>query len=91
MILLFPGLVEGINTPEGREAFRPQAHMFYSRRVLDVRDGVDKWDEMDGKSRRMDDEGNYLDEEARGEEEKTAEEKDGAHENKRQKTEKGEQ
>jgi hypothetical protein len=66
MILLFPTLVQGINTKEGREAFKAECHMFYSRRVVDLRDGAPKWDELNEKSRRMDDEGNFLE----GEEEK---------------------
>lgn len=88
MILLFPTLVEGINTEEGREAFKVQAHMFYSRRVVEVRDGVAKWDGLDGKSRRMDDEGRFLDGEGIEGEGKEEEEK-GEPESKRQKIEAG--
>lgn len=43
MILLFPTLIEGINTPAGRAAFRAQCHMFYPQRVVDVRDGLPKF------------------------------------------------
>jgi hypothetical protein len=59
MILLFPTLLEDINTKRGREAFKPQCHMFYSQRVVDIKDGVAKWSGMDDKkdSKRLDDEG----------------------------------
>ena len=83
MILLFPTLIEGINSPEGRRAFRPESHMFYSRRVVDIKDGVPKWDEINDQSRRMDEEGNIIDDDE-GEERKGRE-----HENKRQMVEGG--
>lgn len=79
MILLFPTLIEGINSKEGRDAFKPEAHMFYSRRVVDIKDGVPKWDGINGESRRMDEDGNIIEEEH----EKESEE----HEQKRQKME----
>ena len=43
MILLYPTLLEGINTKEGREAFKVQSHMFYPQRVVDVKDGMPKF------------------------------------------------
>lgn len=64
MILLFPTLIEGINTPEGREAFRAQCHMFYEQRVVDVRDGLPKFKGMADESPRVDEE---TGEEMRGE------------------------
>ncbi len=76
MILLFPTLIEGINTPEGKEAFKASCHMFYGRRVVDIRDGLPKWEGLDDKSRRLDEDGNV---EAEGEERE--------HGNKRQKVE----
>ena len=61
MILLFPTLIEGINTPEGREAFKPTCHMFYPQRVTSFpNDGVIKWAGLDNKSDLLDDDGNVL-------------------------------
>ena len=57
MILLFPTLIDGINTPEGRKAFKPACHMFYPQRVCDVKDGLDKWAGMDFMSDRINDDG----------------------------------
>jgi hypothetical protein len=81
MILLFPTLIEGINGPEAREAFKPTCHMFYSRRVVDIKDGIPKWDELNDESKRMDDDGNIL------EDEKEYEPVVKWHESKRQKVE----
>jgi hypothetical protein len=62
MILLFPTLLEDIATKRGREAFKPHSHMFYPQRVVDIKDGVDKWSGMDDKkgSKRLDDEGEEM-------------------------------
>jgi hypothetical protein len=76
MILLFPTLLEDINTKRGREAFKPQCHMFYPQRVVDLKDGVDKWSGLDnGKdSTKLDDEGEEMKDEngdvVKGEKEK---------------------
>ncbi len=43
MILLFPTLIEGINTDEGRQAFKAQCHMFYPQRVVDIKDRLPKF------------------------------------------------
>lgn len=88
MILLFPGLIEGINTPEGRQAFEAECHMFYGRRVVDVKDGKDKWEGLAGDSRRMDQEGIVIEEED-GEGEGDGEREGRARGNKRQKIESG--
>lgn len=56
MVLLFPTLVEGIETQEGRGAFKAGCHIFYGERVVDVRDGLRKWEGMDGGSRVLDEE-----------------------------------
>jgi len=56
MILLFPTLIEGINTKEGREAFQAQCHMFYSQRVVDIKDGLPKWKGMSDDSPLLDEE-----------------------------------
>lgn len=56
MILLFPTLIEGINTDEGRSAFKAGCHMFYEQRVVDVRDGLPKWAGMNDDSALLDEE-----------------------------------
>jgi len=56
MILLFPTLIEGIGTEEGREAFKAQCHMFYPQRVLDIRDGIPKYKGLSGESPLVDEE-----------------------------------
>jgi len=60
MILLFPTLIEGINTPEGRKAFKPACHIFYPQRVCDIKDGVDKWAGLDFMSDQINDEGEVV-------------------------------
>jgi hypothetical protein len=71
MILLFPNLIEGIaansSTNSGnddgkkaRDVFRPDCHMFYSRRVVDIRDGLTKWDGLNDSSNRLDEDGNII-------------------------------
>jgi len=50
MILLFPTLVE-FGSVEEREKFRPSCHIFYSRRSIDVPDGIPKWDEHKDESK----------------------------------------
>ncbi|ESK96248.1 hypothetical protein Moror_7238 [Moniliophthora roreri MCA 2997] len=35
------------------EDFKPTAHIFYGTRLLDVNDGLDKWEGYQGKSRRL--------------------------------------
>lgn len=61
MILLFPTLIEGINTPKGREAFKTQCHMFYPQRVVDFKgDGVKKFKGLADESPLVDDDGNVI-------------------------------
>jgi hypothetical protein len=61
MILLFPTLIQGINSPKGRAAFAATCHMFYRERVVDfVADGAVKWEGLDNKSNLLDDHGNVL-------------------------------
>ena len=61
MILLFPPLVKGISTEEGRAAFKPTCHMFYPQRVADFRgDGIVKWRGLDNSSDLLDDEEKVL-------------------------------
>lgn len=61
MILLFPSLIEGIATKQGREAFKPACHMFYPQRLVDFTgDGVVKWRGLDNQSDLLDDDGTVL-------------------------------
>lgn len=61
MILLFPPLIEGINTKKAREAFRATCHMFYPQRVVDFHgDERIKWEGLDNNSSILDDDGNLL-------------------------------
>ena len=61
MILLFPTLIKGINTPKGRENFKPSCHMFYpSRATSFTGDGVVKWKGLDNQSDLIDDEENVI-------------------------------
>ena len=60
MILLFPTLIEGINTEKGRDTFAPTCHMFYGSRVVDLKDGKVKWTGLDKESKYMDEDGNVL-------------------------------
>lgn len=88
MILLFPTLIEGINTPEGRKAFETSCHMFYGQRVVDIKDGKPKWTRLSDQSDLMDEDGEPL-----GEEENKRKKREIEGENerrrKRQKTENG--
>ncbi|KAK3320255.1 Mss4-like protein [Cercophora scortea] len=54
MILLFPTLIDGINSDKGREAFKAEHHMFYSERVIDIKDGLPKFKGMSDDSPRID-------------------------------------
>ena len=61
MILLFPTLIDGINTKKAREIFKPTCHMFYPQRVVDFpNDGLVKWSGLDNNSDVVDDDGNVL-------------------------------
>ncbi|KAH7305911.1 Mss4-like protein [Stachybotrys elegans] len=61
MLLMMPTLIEGINTKEGREAFKSGCHMFYQQRVVDFRnDGLQKWKGLEGESEELDDDGEEL-------------------------------
>lgn len=54
MILVFPTLIEGIHTQKGRVAFAVQSHMFYPRRVVELRDGLPKYMGLSGESETVD-------------------------------------
>lgn len=61
MILLYPTLIEGIETPEARKAFESKCHMFYPQRVVDFKgDGIAKWSGLEGESDLLDDDGNVI-------------------------------
>lgn len=80
MILLFPPLIKGINTKEGREAFKPTCHMFYPQRVAEFRgDGIVKWKGLDNGSDMLDDDDNVLVEHEKGMESKDMDEKKRKH------------
>jgi len=64
MVLLFPTLIDQINTKEAREAFKPQCHLFYPQSVVRFKDdGLVKWEGLDEKSAKLDDDGNIIDDE----------------------------
>ncbi|EEH05211.1 conserved hypothetical protein [Histoplasma capsulatum G186AR] len=58
VLLLFPGLIEpesglakgGKGTGTVRQAFEPSCHIFYSQRMVDIRDGKPKWAGMNDSS-----------------------------------------
>ena len=43
MLIIFPSLVNGIESEEKRKDFDVKCHIFYAARVVDVVDGKDKW------------------------------------------------
>ncbi|KAL3423163.1 hypothetical protein PVAG01_04910 [Phlyctema vagabunda] len=49
MILLFPTLIHFKNDQE-KQNFKPSCHLFYSQRVVDIPDGLEKWTGMNDKS-----------------------------------------
>jgi hypothetical protein len=63
MILLFPTLIH-FKSKEAREEFAPTCHMFYPQRVVDIKDGRDKWSGLDGSSELLNEEGEKREEEA---------------------------
>jgi len=54
MILLFPSLIH-LDTEEAKEKFRPKCHMFYNQRVIDIPDGLPKWDGINNSSNLIED------------------------------------
>jgi hypothetical protein len=70
MILLYPSLIDGIDTARGRDCFRAQCHMFYPERVVDIRDMLPKWKGLDGKSEPLDEDGRVV-ERTEGEQKKS--------------------
>ncbi|KAJ9133376.1 hypothetical protein NKR23_g10730 [Pleurostoma richardsiae] len=62
MILIYPTLLDNIVSPEGRDVFKVKQHIFYKSRVVDFKgDGAVKWAGLDGKSEKVDDDGNSVD------------------------------
>ncbi|ORY71315.1 Mss4-like protein [Pseudomassariella vexata] len=49
MVLIFPAIIKFVS-PEAKKAFDPTMHIFYSRRVVDIKDGKPKWSELDKQS-----------------------------------------
>lgn len=49
MILLFPSLIK-FKSVKDKKNFDPTCHMFYSKRLVDIPDGLPKWSEMQNKS-----------------------------------------
>jgi len=54
MVLLFPSLIK-FKGPEERERFKPKCHLFYGQRVIDIRDGLPKWEGLDNQSNLIED------------------------------------
>jgi len=49
MILLFPTLIK-FRSEEEKNNFAATCHMFYEKRIVDIKDGLPKWSGMSGKS-----------------------------------------
>ena len=57
MILMYPTLIkwaEGKKGEEDRKKFDASCHMFYNRRVIDVKDGKPKWTGLNESSELID-------------------------------------
>ncbi|KAF2669815.1 hypothetical protein BT63DRAFT_371929 [Microthyrium microscopicum] len=54
MILLFPGLIH-FKSKKDMDYFNPKCHIFYGQRVIDIPDGLPKWDGLDEKSKLIED------------------------------------
>jgi len=53
MILLFPSLIK---FKQGeKEKFDPTCHMFYGKRLVDIKDGLPKWTGLSGQSELIED------------------------------------
>lgn len=62
MVLLFPSTIELNGSMDEQrsqmELFKPNFHIFYEQRTIDIPDGLPKWSGMDESSQRLDDYGN---------------------------------
>ncbi|PNS16537.1 hypothetical protein CAC42_271 [Sphaceloma murrayae] len=54
MILLFPTLIH-FKTEQEKANFKPQMHMFYGERVVDIPDGLPKWSGLNNESDLLED------------------------------------
>jgi hypothetical protein len=54
MVLLFPSLIK-FKGAEERDRFKAKCHIFYGQRVIDIPDGLPKWDGLDKKSNLIED------------------------------------
>jgi len=54
MILLFPSLIH-LKSDEDKRKFAPKCHMFYGQRVIDIPDGLPKWDGINNDSNLIED------------------------------------
>ncbi|KAF2754695.1 hypothetical protein EJ05DRAFT_488855 [Pseudovirgaria hyperparasitica] len=54
MILLFPTLIH-FKKDSDKERFKPQCHMFYNERVIDIPDGLPKWTGLNDSSELIED------------------------------------
>ena len=88
MILLFPTLIDGINTPKARKAFKAKCHMFYNQRVVDFKgDGATKFSGLEDKSDILDDDGNVIQKEDKNKEDEGRREEGKEKKTKKRKTE----
>lgn len=53
MVLVFPSLLKFEGDEKVKDNFKPQMHIFYPQRVLDIVDGTPKWEKLDEKSERV--------------------------------------
>jgi len=85
MILLFPSLIKFENE-EDQKKFAPKCHMFYNQRVIDIPDGLPKWDGINGQSNLVaDSPADLVKEEERKKFEEVGDEDGKEHRSKRQK------
>jgi len=82
MILLFPSLIH-LESDEAKKKFAPKCHMFYGQRVIDIPDGLPKWDGINNESNLIADSPAELVKEK--EREKMEDEHNDEHEDKKQK------
>jgi len=90
MILLYPGLIKGIEKKENSEHFAATCHMFYPQRIVDIKDGKTKWAGLDNNSDILDDEGNVIKKWEEVKKEREEKEKDDEQGQKRKREQEGE-
>lgn len=52
MLLMFPTLIN-FKDVKSKLKFKPSCHIFYSRRAIDVPDGIPKWEEHKDESKQI--------------------------------------